>query len=285
MTVNVQASALPAGIASFSTATLEASCGAGAKGTVRAIPGPDQCPTSQLKWEQLSGPLLEQPTQGPGDLEVATQEKGLDALIGETLQFQVTATGGTGNVATATTALQIVPASPFVEVRHLTDTPIANESGLVGVTVELTNTTDCPLSAASYRESLEGLDFVPGSARFAGTKVDAVVDGDALVVSGLPLGAHETARLGYYARPRLLSSPKPSGQVFVRSVPVSETAGLTSESSRCGCSGAGEGSALGAIGLLALCSGAGVRGRSGEALFGALRGVGVRLGCGDVRCS
>lgn len=225
----------------------------GVNGQLQVQLAATSCPTGSFAWEQTGGPPVEVAVRG-SEATVTSRDAGLNELVGQHLSFHVSASAGPGTDAGLDTSVQIV-AEPFVKVTHRTELPVSSESGVTGVAVRLVNQATCPVSGVSFMESLDGLKFLPGTARVAGQSVEATLSGDELVFSDLELPAGGSVELSFMARPRLLSAPKPSGQAFLRGVPVSERAGLDSAPppSGCGCSG-GPGElaayALAALGLL-----------------------------------
>jgi hypothetical protein len=120
----------------------------------------------------------------------------------------------------------------------------------VGVLTELHNPTACALQDVRVEEQLEGLDYVPGSARFEGQPVQAVQQEGRLVVTGLPLGAGARGTLSYSVRTRLLGETRLAGEAFRRGVRISKPAEAPTPEAGCGCAGAPAG--FSALALLAL---------------------------------
>ncbi len=223
---------------------LTARCGQPAMGVLeqRAL---QPCSELPISWEQVGGIALTQPSYTGQRIEVATQDTDFGELIGQSVVMRMSAT------AVQKTLLdQEVPilTEPFVELHRHTEKATGADIDLVGVSVELRNTTECGVRQVDHLERLEGVDYVPGSARFNGSPVEAQVEGDTLTVRGLALEGSTTGRLTYVVRPRLLQSTRFEGQAFVRGVPVSRP--LEEPPSGCGCSGAGSG--LAALGLAGL---------------------------------
>lgn len=251
---------VPVEVGPIDRSSLGAACGAGASGELST--SALGCTGARVSWERISGPALVEEQLAGESVTVRTVETELNALIGQTLRIRVQAEGGPGNVDSEEVGLTIVPEPRFVGVRHRSDTPIAPEGRVMGIAVELTNASDCGLTGVDFEEMLDGLAFVPGSARVGGQPVEAVAEGGVLRVSGIELPARATVVLTYSARPPLLGSPRPSGTAYLRGVPLStENAGFgggVRAGSGCGCSGStgGLGSALA---LVALCV---LRGRS-----------------------
>jgi hypothetical protein len=224
----------------------------GVNGQLQVLLASGSCPSGSFAWQQTGGPPMELAVRGT-EATVTSQDAGLNELVGQFVSFHVSASAGPGTDAGLDTSVQIV-AEPFVKVIHRTEVPVSSESGVTGVAVRLENQASCPVSGVSYVERLDGLKFVPGTARIAGQPVAAALSEDDLVFSDLELPAGGSVELSFMARPRLLSAPKPSGQAFLRGVPVSERAGIkTAPPPGCGCSGApGElaAYALATLGLL-----------------------------------
>jgi MYXO-CTERM domain-containing protein len=227
---------------------LTATCGEGARGRLEQIIPPGPCMDRPLVWEYLAGPELTQATYTGERIDVATRETDFGALIGQSVRMRLSVASGDPSVN-----VRDIPiiAEPFVEVNRRTERPTGAETDLIGVSVELRNTTACGVREVQHQERLEGVDYVPGSARFDGVPVSAELDGDVLVVSGLVLQGEATGRLTYVVRPRLLGKQRFEGQVFLRGVTISQPP-EPGPASGCGCSGGGSGAAaLGLAGLAA----------------------------------
>jgi len=138
----------------------------------------------------------------------------------------------------------------FVDVRHTTETPSASEKGLVGVLVELRNTSECEVGTLRYVEHVDGLEWVPGSVKLDGVDVEAQPVDGGFVLENLRLPARGTSTLTYVGRSPLLSTPRLGGEMSLNGVPVSGDAPVPPSPSSCGCSGGGSGVAL--FGLVAL---------------------------------
>ncbi len=226
---------------------LTARCGQPATGVLeqRALPPCTELPVS---WTQVGGEAaLTQPSYMGQRIEVATQSTDFGELIGRSVRMNMSVkTVGTASLD------QDVPilAEPFVELRRRTEKATGADVDLLGVSVELRNTTECGVRQVEHQERLEGADYVPGSARFNGAPVEAEVEGDTLTVRGMVLEGSTTGRLTYVVRPRLLESSRFEGHSFVRGVPVSRPP--EEASSGCGCSGAGSGLAGLALAGLAM---------------------------------
>jgi MYXO-CTERM domain-containing protein len=229
---------------------LAARCGEGARGTLTQMLPPDACQAVSLGWQQVGGPALVEAALSGTQVAVATRETGLDALVGQAVVLRVTADAGAGNAATREHTVPIT-VDPFIEVLHRTETPNGAESGLVGVAVELRNTTACGVSEVQLDERLEGLSYVPGSARFGGQPVEVEADGERLRVRGLTLPGEGTGRLTYVARPRLLARPRLEAQVFLREVPIASAVQPPEPPAGCGCASGDSGSVAFGLGVLA----------------------------------
>lgn len=224
--------------------SLTARCGQPAMGVLeqRAL---QPCSELPVSWTQVGGIALTQPSYTGQRIEVATQDTDFGELIGQSVVMRMSV-----KALEETWLDQEVPilTEPFVELRRHTEKATGTNVDLVGVSVELRNTTDCGVRQVEHQERLEGVDYVPGSARFNGSSVEAEAEGDTLTVRGIVLEGSTTGRLTYVVRPRLLESSRFEGQAFVRGVPVSQA--LEEPPSGCGCSGAGSGLAgLGLAGL------------------------------------
>ena len=228
---------------------LTARCGEGATATLTQMQPPDACRAVNFSWTRLDGPPLADAELLSGErVTVATQDLGLEELVGETLRLQVTANAGGTESATVVHTLPITT-EPFVDLRHETESPTGSEKGLVGVVVRLRNTSDCRVGSLRHVERLDGMDLVPGSVKVDGQPVvEQAVEGG-FAVENVPLEAGGTTTLTYVARPRLLTSPRFGAEVFLKGVPVSGSIPVA-PTSGCGCSGGGSGAAV--FGLLAL---------------------------------
>lgn len=229
-------------------AHLTARCGAPATGTLEQRPLAP-CAELPVSWEQVGGPPLTQATFTGQQIDVATQESDFGALIGQKVVMRMRA-----RTVQETVLDQELPITvePFVELQRHTERGTGTDAGLVGVSVELRNTTACGVSEVEHRELLEGVDYQPGSARFNGAPVEAELEGDMLKVKGLVLEGGGSGRLTYVVRPRLLESARFEGQSFLREISLSRSQEDPPAASGCGCSGGGSGlAALGLVGLAA----------------------------------
>lgn len=226
---------------------LTAQCGQPATGTLEQRPLAP-CAELPVSWEQVDGPALTEASFTGQRIDVVTQEADFGALIGQKVVMRMRA-----RTVQETSLEQEIPITvePFVELQRRTERGTGTDTGLIGVSVELRNTTACGVSQVEHWERLEGMDYQPGSARFNGTPVEAELDGDMLKMKGLVLEGGSLGQLSYVVRPRLLESVRFEGQSFLREVslsrPVEE---LPVEG--CGCSGGGSG--LAAFGLASLAA-------------------------------
>jgi MYXO-CTERM domain-containing protein len=233
---------------------LIARCGEGARGTlVQQIPA-DACQAVSVSWAQVGGPALAPGTFSGTRLDVATQQTGLEGLVGQSVVLRVTADAGRGNVITREHTVPITVA-PFVDVLHETEKPTGSESGLMGVSVALNNTTTCGVTQVTLEERLEGMTYVPGSARLDGQPVEVEASGNVLRARGLALTGGAAHRFTYVARPALLGTPRSEAQVFLHEVPISVgPRALPPAHTGCGCTSGSSGATafgLAALGLLA----------------------------------
>ncbi|WP_342374498.1 hypothetical protein NVS55_24450 [Myxococcus stipitatus] len=242
------AQARPVALGELEGEALVARCGVGATATLTQMIPPEACTDVKVSWEQEGGPALEHVELAGRQVTLETRETGLQELVGESVAVRVTADGGGGNRAVRRHSLPII-AEPFVDVAHSSEAVSGQETGLVGVVVELSNTTACAVTGLRFVESLEGMDLVPGSVKLAGQSVVARPIEGGFQVEGLSLPAHGGSTLTYVARPGLLSSPRFSGEVFLNGVPVAGRS-RREPSSSCGCSQGSSGAAL--MGLLAV---------------------------------
>lgn len=233
--------------------TLVARCGEGARATLTQTFPADACQSSTVTWSQVDGggPPLEPPTLSGNTVSLATRDTGLDSLVGRSVVVRVTASAGPGNEASIEHTLPIT-VEPFVKVRRRTEVPAASETGLVGVSVDLLNTTACGVTNVSYVERLEGLTYVEGTAKFDGQPVEATWEDGALTVKGLALAGEGTGKLTYVARPHLVGDRRFAGEARLRDVPISlsEGPGVQVPDSGCGCTSSGPGPVVFALGVL-----------------------------------
>ncbi|KFE69342.1 hypothetical protein DB31_6317 [Hyalangium minutum] len=234
---------------------LTAQCGQPATGTLEQRPLAP-CAELPVSWEQVGGPALTEASFTGQRIDVATQEADFGALIGQQVVMRMRA-----RTMQETSLDQEIPITvePFVELQRRTERGTGTDTGLVGVSVELRNTTACGVSEVEHWERLEGMDYQPGSARFNGTPVEAELDGDVLKMKGLVLEGGSLGQLTYVVRPRLLESARFEGQSFLRKVSLSRPLEEPPVEG-CGCSGGGSG--LAAFGLASLA--AALRSRRGR---------------------
>lgn len=242
----------PAGLESLPAETvLVARCNEGARATLTQTFPQDACQMSAVTWTQVGGPALEQASLSGNMVLLATQDTGLDSLVGRPVVMQVTANAGPGNATSIEHTLPIT-VEPFVKLSRRTEVPAASETGLVGVSVELLNTTACGVTDVSYVERMEGMTYVEGSAKFDGQPVTATWNEGELTVTGLSLGSEVPGTLTYVARPHLVGERRMVGEARLRDVPISiaPTPGPQVPDSGCGCTSSGSGPVLFALGAL-----------------------------------
>ncbi|WNG46557.1 hypothetical protein F0U60_22395 [Archangium minus] len=252
MTKDVAVPRFDAGLEPLSVETvLVARCNEGARAELTQAFPPEACQTPTVTWTQVDGPELEQVSLSGRTVSLATRDTGLDELVGRPVVMNVTADAGTENWTSITHTLPIT-VEPFVKLRRRTEVPAASETGLVGVSVELLNTTACGVTDVSYVERMEGLTYVEGSAKFNGQPVTATWDEEALTVTGLSLGSDGPGTLTYVARPHLVGERRMEGEARLRGVPISISSvpGPQVPDSGCGCTSSGPGPVLFALGAL-----------------------------------
>ncbi|AKJ02847.1 MYXO-CTERM sorting domain-containing protein [Archangium gephyra] len=234
-------------------AALVARCGEQARATLTQTFPPGTCQTPEVTWvqERDGGPALEQDVLSGATVSLATRETGLDSLVGKSVRMQVTASAGPDNEVSHQLTVPIT-VEPFVRVRRRTELPAVSETGLVGVSVDLFNTTSCGVTGVSYVERLEGLTYVEGSAKFDGQSIEATWESGALTVTGLTLAGESTGKLTYVARPHLVGDRRMEGDAFLGTEVISmrEPPGPQVPDTGCGCSGSGPGPVLFALGAL-----------------------------------
>ncbi|AKQ65545.1 hypothetical protein A176_002457 [Myxococcus hansupus] len=240
---------LPAELGALEAGALVARCGSGASTTLTQTIPANACGDVAVSWSQVGGPALVEASLSGRTVTVSTRDTALEELVGQSITLRVLADAGGGNSA-ATDHVVPITAERFVDVRHTTEAPSASEKGLVGVLVELRNTSECEVGTLRYVEHVDGLEWVPGSVKLDGVDVEtqAVEGGFAVVDVRLP--ARGTRTLSYVGRVPLLATPKLGGEMSLNGVPVSGEASVPPPAQSCGCSGGGSGVAL--FGLLAL---------------------------------
>ncbi|HYO53497.1 MYXO-CTERM sorting domain-containing protein, partial [Archangium sp.] len=239
-----------AGLEALSETALVARCGGKASVSLTPIFPREACQMPDVTWKQEDGPPLERDSLSGRTVSLVTQDTDLDSLVGRSVVMRVTASVGPENETSRLYTLPVT-AEPFVEVRRRTEVPAASETGLVGVSVNLLNTTACGVTDVSYVERLEGLTYVEGSAKLDGQPVNATWEEGALTVPGLTLAGEGTRTLTYVARPHLVGARLRRGEARLRDVLISlDNPGPQAPDSGCGCSGSGPGPVLFALGAL-----------------------------------
>lgn len=229
-------------LSAISGERLLVSCGDGARATLTSTFAADSCQTHAVTWQQLSGPAVE-PLAPGATTTVQTRERGFGELIGSEVVLRASTNEG-GIPSSRDVSLRVEVDPPFVRVEHETETPLAEEGGILGVRIRLTNDTACDVAGAVVREALDGLRLVPGSVKVNGTPAAAeVVEGE-LRVPGVALPAHTTVTVVYSARPALLSRAQPVASATVNDVKVSPEQGLPEVGGRCGCGATSGGTML-----------------------------------------
>ncbi|QDE98260.1 MYXO-CTERM sorting domain-containing protein [Myxococcus xanthus] len=240
---------LPARLGELEAGALVARCGEGASATLTQTIPANACGDVAISWSQVAGPALSEVSLAGPSVTVSTQETGLEALVGQAITLRVLADAGGSNTATTDYVLPIT-SERFVDVRHAMESPTASEKGLVGVVVELRNTSECEVGGLRYLESVDGLEWVPGSVKLDGVAVEAQAMNGGFRVEDIRLPAQGTRTLTYVGRSPLLSTPRLGGEMTLNGVPVSGDASVPPPTSGCGCSGGGSGAAV--FGLAAL---------------------------------
>jgi MYXO-CTERM domain-containing protein len=232
---------------------LVAQCGQGARTTVAQTYPADSCPLSQVTWTWKDGPRLTWDSITGSQVELATQETGLAELVGRSVKLEVKGLAASGEEKTEEREVPITT-EPFMQLLHRAEIPTASDTGLVGFSATLTNTTECGVQEVSLTEQLEGLAYVEESARLDGVPVAAEWADGRLTVSGLSVGPLASAQLTYVVRPLLLGERRVRGQAFLRGIPISlpEVTSPEVPDSGCGCTSGTPGPMLFALGALAL---------------------------------
>ncbi|NNC05692.1 hypothetical protein HJC10_22900 [Corallococcus exiguus] len=230
---------------------LIATCGEGARGTLRQTIPEGACSAVKLKWDPAGGPELAPPVTQDDWASLATVDTQLESLVGEFVTLKVSAEGEGASGAEREQAVRI-GARPFVTVERRTETGEGVNSGQVGVTVTLRNDTACDVSSIRYQETVTGAQVVPQSVTLNGRPVTpADASAQHFAVDPVPLTAGSTATLTYVVRTALLDPPKFSGTASLREVVVSHTEPPPPSMSGCGCSGGGSGVTAFGLGALA----------------------------------
>ncbi|CAM3924983.1 hypothetical protein [Corallococcus exiguus] len=230
---------------------LIATCGEGARGTLRQTIPEGACSAVKLKWDPAGGPELAPPVTQDDSASLATVDTQLESLVGEFVTLKVSAEGEGASGAEREHAVRI-GARPFVTVERRTETGEGINSGQVGVTVTLRNDTACDVSSIRYQETVTGAQVVPQSVTLNGRPVTpADASAQHFAVEPVPLPAGSTATLTYVVRTALLDPPKYSGTASLREVVVSHTEPPPPSTSGCGCSGGGSGVTAFGLGALA----------------------------------
>ncbi|RKH12261.1 hypothetical protein D7V97_09065 [Corallococcus sp. CA053C] len=228
-----------------------ATCGEGARGTLRQTFPEGACTVVDLAWSHSLGPTLAS-LQSSGDMvEVATADTELESLVGEFITLHVKATAQ-GAAETTREHVVRIGARPFVTVERSTELATSSDSGQVGVVVTLRNDSACGVASLRYEEVATGAELLPDSVKLDGQRVTPTeVEGGRFTVAPVTLAAGATATLTYVVRPGLLSTPTYSGVAKLRDVAVSQPPAPPPSSSGCGCSGGGSGVTAFGLGALA----------------------------------
>jgi MYXO-CTERM domain-containing protein len=253
-TESVEMPALPVTLDALPEGTrMVAQCGQGARTTLAQTYPMDSCPLSQVTWTWKEGPRLTWDSISGSQVELATQDTGLMELVGRTVKLEVTGLAVSGEERTEAREVPITT-KPFLELLHRAELPTASDTGLVGFSATLTNTTECGVREVSLTEQLDGLAYVEGSARLDGVPVAAQWANGRLTVSGLSVGPRASAQLTYVVRPGLLGNRQVRGQAFLRDIPISlpEASSPEVPDSGCGCTSGTPGPLLFALGALAV---------------------------------
>jgi MYXO-CTERM domain-containing protein len=235
-------------------ARLVATCGERARLVLTPSFPAEACQTPDVSWAYTGGPATQVTNRGDGSAELLTEATDLESRVGETVHLSLRASMA-GQGVSGPQSVRIT-AEPFVEVTRRTELPAASETELVGVSVDLFNTTDCDVTRVRHVEHLEGLSYVEGSARFNGEPPEYEQWNEAtgqLAVEQLALPGQTTATLTYVARPRLVGERRLSGETSLREERISldSASAPPPPGSGCGCTSTSSGSVLVALVTLA----------------------------------
>lgn len=208
-----------------------------ATGTLQHQEAQGACAEQEIVWTQVSGPAVASTIGAGSALPLFVAANTWDGLVSQQVVMQYAARAGTKQTAPAEVSAPIVPATRFVHAELEVDSPLSDESGIIGLRVTLTNTTACAVENATWSTELEGLELIAQSVRLAGTNVSIKGEGTRWTVEGVSLQANGSTVLTMNARPRLLGSPSPRGVLLLGIEPISEETGLGERvaTSGCGC--------------------------------------------------
>ena len=230
---------------------LIATCGEGARGTLRQTFPEGACTVVDLAWSRSLGPELASLQSRDDVVELSTTDTELESLVGESVTLNVKATALGATEATREHVVRI-GARPFVTLERSTELSAGSDSGQVGVVVTLRNDSACGVASLSHEEVATGAELLPDSVKLNGQRVmpTQLQDGS-FTVAPVALAAGQTATLTYVVRPGLLSTPTYSGVAKLRGVVVSQAPAPPPSTSGCGCSGGGSGVTAFGLGALA----------------------------------
>ncbi|HZN91724.1 MAG TPA: MYXO-CTERM sorting domain-containing protein, partial [Myxococcales bacterium] len=248
VTADVQMPVQPVGFTAASVNDFQIDCGDVARAQAAVTFDSTQCTSARIDWSSTGAVAIVPATGTPANLETVSSDFG--GLIGMPVDVFATATAETGVDGGAAPRVLVRPARPPVTAVHVTDTAVASESRVFGVSVTLTNTTTCDVSSVEWHGWLDGLALVGTSVTGPDGGIEVVPDGGEFVVPGLSLPAGRSLTLRYSARPTLFGEPRPGGVAILRTVRISEEGGLPAPRDTCGCqsaSGAGTAALLGVL--------------------------------------
>ncbi|WP_095982283.1 hypothetical protein [Melittangium boletus] len=225
---------------------LVAECGRQASLTLTPTFPPEACQNPDVTWRFEDGPLTALTPQPGGAVELLTERTDLDSRVGRSVRMTVTASMGSQTVAGPHEVR--ITTRPFVEVSRRTELSAASETGLVGVSVDLFNTTACDVTEVRHVERLRGLGYVADSAKFDGQPLEHVSWNEAtgeLIVEQLELLGQRHGTLTYVTRPHLVGDRLLSGGTWLRGERISlNDGGDEPPGSGCGCASSSPGSLL-----------------------------------------
>jgi hypothetical protein len=217
------------GVGAFSPKTIDLSCNT-LDATLHVDDSDGGCALSNsiVTWSQTGGAPVTLQQVDNHNAHITSTQPGL-SLAGQSATFSVLADDGRGNTATGGGTVSFE--AHFIGFRHSMAPAATNADALTTVQITVVNTQPCPAGNVMVHESLNGLEYVPGSSTMPMTAAGAGLD-----IGPLALDAGGQFSVSYLARVPLLGSAQPTATATINGVDVTATLPAPKPPDSCGCS-------------------------------------------------
>jgi hypothetical protein len=217
------------GVGAFSPTTINLSCNTLAA-TLHVDDAPTGCALSNsiVTWSQTGGAPVTLQQVDNHNAHITSTQPGL-SLAGQSATFSVLADDGQGNQAMGGGTVKFEV--HFIGFVHSMAPAASNADALTTVQITVVNTQPCPAANVMVHESLNGLEYVPGSSTMPMTAAGAGLD-----IGPLALEAGGQISVSYLARVPLLGSAQPTATATINGIDVTATLPAPKPVDSCGCS-------------------------------------------------